>query len=622
MRRRGSACVTVALLVAAVGSPVGATNLLVNGSFDSGTSGWTAEPVSAPSCLQMGWDSGGLVHISAACTNVPSAAGWRQSVAVTPQQHYLLSFRASSTDLAGDAGVQLTFRSGQGAVIWQTAAEAFCANQPWDVFTWAFRAPAGTSSLEVAAGVTHPSQGSVSFDDLVLETVTGVGPRLLSVDLSRPIGTIRQIAQTNRGPILQMRESGVVDFGPQMSKTGITLVRTHDYHTAFDMHVIFPNAAADPELESSYDFTATDTAIRQMLAQGFVPFFRLGESWDEVPNPRMSAEKWARVAVHVVMHVNDGWASGLHAGARYWEIWNEPNGKKFWNDTREAFYALFAATSKALKAYDPSLIVGGPGLAGFTHIDWVQGLLRHLKAQGAPIDFFSWHVYHMGNPYTLARAQRLVRGVLDAEGFATTAAINTEWNLNPGTSCAAVGCSPYVVGAYNGAHLAAALSYLQDTDIPLAFRYRTDGYGMFGLFGDGVVDPLYSPSGLAQLLWAGFLETPTRVAAVGGDNAGFTVLAGRNDSTGVAHVLIANVGGADTGWQLEFEGLPSRFRWRVEEVSDAHPCTLANCAPYLVAQGTEVELSLGVLSQPMSAPIVHRVRIEPIPGSRVRRRVP
>jgi hypothetical protein len=621
MRGRALTLVAIASVLAAAGAPLHAANLLANGSFDRGLEGWTAVPTSPPLCVQMAWQNGGFVQISASCTNVPTALGWQQSVAVMPQQSYVLSFRASSNNLAGDAGVQLTFRSAQGAVIWRTDAELFCANQPWDDFTWAFRAPHGSTSVEVVAGVRHPNQGWAAFDDIVLAPVMSAGPRRLSVDLSRPIGTIRQIAQTNRGPILEMRESGTVDFGPQMAKAGITLVRTHDYHYAFDMHVVFPNPSADPELASSYDFSTTDAAIRQMLAQGFVPFFRLGESWDEVPSPRMSTEKWARVAVHVVMHVNDGWAGGLHASVRYWEIWNEPNGKKFWNDTPEAFYALFAATAKALKAHDPTLVVGGPGLAGFAHTDWIQGLLRHLKKAAAPIDFFSWHVYHMGNPHTLARAQRLVRGVLDAEGFTATQAMNTEWNLNPGTSCAAVGCSPYVLSAYNGAHLAAALTYLQDTDIPLAFRYRTDGYGMFGLFGDGRVDPLYSPSGLAQLLWAGFLETPTRVAADGGDQAGFTLLAGRNDSTGVAHVLIANPGSADTGWQLALAGLPAHFRWRVEEVSDAHLCSLASCAPYVVAGGTEADLADGVLSQPMAAPTVHRVRIEPTAASHTRRRL-
>ena len=102
-----------------------------------------------------------------------------------------------------------------------------------------------------------------------------------------------------------------------------------------------------------------------------------------------------------------------------------------------------------------------------------------------------------------------------------------------------MGCGPYVNGAYNAAHGAAAISYLQDTDIPLAFRYRTDGTGMFGLFGDGTLEPAWSPSGLSFGLMAILYETPRRLAVSGGDDAGFTVLAGSSPDGGSAHVLIA-----------------------------------------------------------------------------------
>lgn len=46
------------------------------------------------------------------------------------------------------------------------------------------------------------------------------------------------------------------------------------------------------------------------------------------------------------------------------------------------------------------------------------------------------------------------------------------------------------LSAYATAHPISALSYLQDTEAPFCFRYRTDGYEVFGLFGDGVTQPL------------------------------------------------------------------------------------------------------------------------------------
>lgn len=153
----------------------------------------------------------------------------------------------------------------------------------------------------------------------------------------------------------------------------------------------------------------------------------------------------------------------------------------------------------------------------------VRHVVKHVNgdfAAGAPVNFVSWHIYHVGSPATLARAQRQMRALVDEEGVATAEVLLTEWNLHAGQGCEAVGCRPSITGAYNAAHLVGAVTHLQDTDLPLAFRYRTDGTEMFGLSGDGVTESQWSRSGLTFRLLVRLYDTPLRLAAQGGDGAG------------------------------------------------------------------------------------------------------
>ena len=33
--------------------------------------------------------------------------------------------------------------------------------------------------------------------------------------------------------------------------------------------------------------------------------------------------------MNVIKHYNSGWANGYHYNIKYWEIWNEPDGRMF-----------------------------------------------------------------------------------------------------------------------------------------------------------------------------------------------------------------------------------------------------------------------------------------------------
>jgi xylan 1,4-beta-xylosidase len=71
-------------------------------------------------------------------------------------------------------------------------------------------------------------------------------------------------------------------------------------------------------------------------------------------------------------------------------VWNEPNLAVFWAGTSAEYFHLYDVTAQAIRSVHPALRVGGPGSAA---AGWVEQMLRHVDASGAPLDFLSTHVY-------------------------------------------------------------------------------------------------------------------------------------------------------------------------------------------------------------------------------------
>jgi xylan 1,4-beta-xylosidase len=72
------------------------------------------------------------------------------------------------------------------------------------------------------------------------------------------------------------------------------------------------------------------------------------------------------------------------------EVWNEPNLDVFWSGTPGEYFRLYDISAAAIRSVDPGLRVGGPASAA---AEWVDELLGHVAASGAPLDFVSTHVY-------------------------------------------------------------------------------------------------------------------------------------------------------------------------------------------------------------------------------------
>ena len=148
-------------------------------------------------------------------------------------------------------------------------------------------------------------------------------------------GMFKPFSEINCGPLPNHNINGV-DLTEQYNQVGISFIRTHDFSGPTDISSIFPNWSADPNLESSYDFQASDKFISGIINAGCSVFYRLGESASTDKNLRIPPEnftKWAEICKHVVMHYNYGWNNGFFYNITYFEIWNEPDLDGFWTGT-------------------------------------------------------------------------------------------------------------------------------------------------------------------------------------------------------------------------------------------------------------------------------------------------
>ena len=379
----------------------------------------------------------------------------------------------------------------------------------------------------------------------------------IKLDYSNVIGKIRPLNGGNLGPCIKPEDPiQRADY----NKLEIPLTRLHDApctHAGMrlvDVHQIFGNWNADPEDPDNYYFDQTDEYIRRMVEDGTPIMYRLGTSIEHCePHyyafPPKDFEKWTNICLHIIRHYNEGWANGMHAGIKYWEIWNEPDDSRcfapkpslMWNGTAEEFFELYRISATAIKAEFPELKVGG---AAFWKINptfgagdnqFIDKFLAGCRDHNVPLDFFSWHSYGSPkNPFGINEEPFTARKLLDSYGFTDTELHLNEWHYvekwdsyfmhNGGLST--IQCA---------VHAAAVITAWQDTPLDMA-NYYTIGRG-------GVFSAWY-PWGEKNRIYYAFLALAAinrhaeRIAA---DNSteNMFVLAGK-DGSGKAAILISS----------------------------------------------------------------------------------
>ncbi|MGE0040671.1 MAG: hypothetical protein AB7H88_19510 [Vicinamibacterales bacterium] len=417
--------------------------------------------------------------------------------------------------------------------------------------------------------------GAVALGLVVALVCQGRGPAAASAELviGPADGVIAPLLGLNIGP------HGNVD-NPNLTEAyqarGIRLVRTHDYYGPLDMARMYPDRSRDPRAAASFDFSTPDGAeglssdetFASILAGGFEPYFRLGDSYNDVTPPTPGElDNWAEAGVQVLRHYREGQWDGFASDFRYVEIWNEPNGRLFWPRTPREYFDLYVRSAFAIRAAFPDLAIGGPGVnpAGClteSGREWVDAFLYAVQDAGAPLDFFSWHMYS-NDPADYATCAAFYRGALDQHGFVATEQHVSEWNTETADGPEGVSLRAEARGA---AINTAAWIAMQQAGIAQETFYRgpepaedfPQFYGMF--YADGRPKKV----GLAAELWWEMTTYPTRRAVLGGAEEFHTLAAG--NAAGETAVLVANTSGAVRTWSLDAP--PPGFVYVVRTVSD------------------------------------------------------
>lgn len=397
--------------------------------------------------------------------------------------------------------------------------------------------------------------------------------RTITVDASSNMGQLKPLRGVNAGPLPWTDKLGVdrsggdvevsdrtgfrslaADASPGYRSANIDLVRIHDNYGPGDIYTnfkgshemadgtilpdnlrnplaMFPDLHADPAMPASYNFGPTDRFVKSIYDIGAHALFRLGASAGEssgVPDSFITDgdyNHYAEIARHVVLHYNKGWNNGFRYGIKYWEVLNEPDGRF----TPTKYYKLYGELARAVKAADPTALIGGPALMfAYNGPTYREDLLEYLRKNNLPLDFWSFHDYCIdsADPYYFVRLSKDMRKLLDTHGFVKTQLSLDEWNL--------LGINPELLTmAGRAAFTTSAIIYMQDSPLDTQTFYM--GPNLFGEDGK-------TPNKVGQALIAlgQMKRTSVRLAVEGADTQGLAVQAGRSTDGTEINVLISN----------------------------------------------------------------------------------
>jgi xylan 1,4-beta-xylosidase len=235
-----------------------------------------------------------------------------------------------------------------------------------------------------------------------------------------------------------------------------------------------------------YNFQYIDDVFDHMLDAGVRPFVELSFSpadlastkntamwWKANGSPPKDYQKWADLVSAFAKHCVHRYGID-EVRTWYFEVWNEPNLKAFFDGTRTQYFELYKVTARALKQVDAQLRVGGPATSNFVpdgrfdgetensslaierkeNVDidsvpwrpiWVELFLDYCHRNHLPVDFVSTHPYptdfvvdDKGVGKNLVRSVdstrddlRTIRNVVDHSPYPKSEIHLTEWNSSP-----------------------------------------------------------------------------------------------------------------------------------------------------------------------------------------------
>jgi hypothetical protein len=146
-----------------------------------------------------------------------------------------------------------------------------------------------------------------------------------------------------------------------------------------------------------------------------------------------------------VTAITDQLVNGYGIDNAYFEVWNEPDLGS-WTGTEAEYFELFQNTYDAIKSVNNTIPVGGPATNFWgNHINWEPpyGYLRNEIADSSllaalldsssvwnkPLDFVSWHNFHMAHSIHLNILDYIYQKC-SSLGIQVPETIISEWNTN------------------------------------------------------------------------------------------------------------------------------------------------------------------------------------------------
>ena len=403
----------------------------------------------------------------------------------------------------------------------------------------------------------------------------------ITIDCQQSMGRLRPLHGLNGGFLVRREFINLSAYWDQMA---VPVTRLHDMpwcaDEVVDIHTIFPDMSKDPDKEENFSFKLTDDFIQPIIT-GKMELnadlrpdenpkteivYRLGESIEHsrrktYVHPPADVEKWSDICLGIVRHYNEGWANGYHDKIKYWEIWNEAenqNPPTQWTGTDDAYFKLYATTTRKLKAAFPKLKVGGPacGVQGefagdkFEPSKYLKGFMKACVEQDLPLDFFSWHTYS-NNPAVFKYKAILLRKWLDQNGYKNTEMHLNEWNFSP-----PAGGEEFFnrMGGVEGAAFSAyVLLSLQNSPVDVANYYSGDvnPYGMFSAQAGAPKKVFYAFKAFRFLL-----NTSEIINTVDLFPGKSIVTVAKNDAKNEITLMLVNFNHPTTGVNITLTNLP------------------------------------------------------------------
>jgi len=334
-------------------------------------------------------------------------------------------------------------------------------------------------------------------------------------------------------------------FREAVDELGVRAVRFHGlFHDDMFVYRATGGSGFGPAgdlAQPVYTFSYVDKVFDAILATGARPFVELGFMpralatdtetvfwWGAHASPPTDMTRWVELVTETIRHWLERYGIDEVRTWRF-EVWNEPNlVPHFWTGTKTQYFELYAHTARAIKAIDPSLMVGGPSTSVFVpderyagetedravqvatseaeDVDaldwrpvWIADFIDWCASRDLPIDFITTHLYPTDFAYGADGGTRSIsryadatfddltrlRALIDASPYPAAQIHITEWSTTPSSRDSVhdtVYAATYVTRAYlQCAALASSISYWTFTDV---FEEGGAGIGPFhGGFG-------------------------------------------------------------------------------------------------------------------------------------------